>query len=209
MPKGLLDSVIEKGSEKKKKLVTQVRTRDGKVYSVSQTLHAQRALPQCQSTDEGTPNPPKKPKKRAWFNKANLCKDYVSIDSTRIPSLSLTSFNDDAFMSQYRYERLHRSTHWLIPGVLLVGEDPEDCVDTLISDGFTHFVSLHEWAHEYYAIYTKSTNKLISFPINDFGTANDLLTIGFVRSLLTALLCGDEGDGTKDDEAKESESYSQ
>jgi hypothetical protein len=35
LPKGLLDSVKKKGRKKKKKLVTQVRTRDGKYASLS------------------------------------------------------------------------------------------------------------------------------------------------------------------------------
>ena len=64
-------------------------------------------------------------------------------------------------------------------------------------DGFTRFISLYEWQPTWYQdriknILKKNKGKkaveIISFPIDDFGTANDQKTIEFVGNVAHAII---------------------
>ena len=136
-------------------------------------------------------------KKGAWFNDPKLRKEYESVNVDIIPSLLLTDFNDDEFLKQYRYGKAPNSTHWLIPNVLLVGEDPSYFAETLLADGFTQFVSLHEWKHQDYEHVVKKYKKkrggidafeLRAFTIDDFGTNDDASTLSFIANLMDKIL---------------------
>ena len=60
--------------------------------------------------------------KGKWYNDNGILKEYKSIDPDAIPSLNLTDLNDNKFIAQYKYPNCSSSCHWLIPGILLVGE---------------------------------------------------------------------------------------
>eukprot|EP01084_Bolivina_argentea_P230540 388926_1 len=132
--------------------------------------------------------------KRAWFNAKKLVKDYQSIDSNIIPSLSLKELNNNSFRKQYEYENRSQSTHWLIPNIILVGEYPNRFVQLLIKDNFTTFVSLDEWKHDDYIDEMKKCCKnmdsieLIAFTIQDFRIVDDKTTAKFVAMLTQKIL---------------------
>ena len=133
--------------------------------------------------------------KHGWYNKKDLRKEYPSIDQNIIPSITLTDFNDDKFLKQYqnKNKELDYSTHWLIPNIILVGEHPTYFVKTLLNDGFTKFISLYEWKHDYkkdIVKYAKNLDdiELIEYTIPDFEVRNDKETVRFIDRLIQNIL---------------------
>merc|ERR1719251_508859 len=74
----------------------------------------------------------------------------------------------------------------------MIGEDPNGFIRHLIKDGFSTFISLHEWQHEWYQDYihkfSKENKKLIAFTIDDFGTCDDRKTVQFIEKLIKMIL---------------------
>merc|ERR1719471_1122693 len=99
------------------------------------------------------------------------------------------------------------SCHWLIPNVLLVGEDPTDFFEDLVEDGIKNFISLREgkqWYQHKICILSKNKHindiQLTPFPINDFGIADDQQTITFVKNLMETII---KSESNGDDEKEE------
>merc|ERR1712244_48633 len=76
--------------------------------------------------------------------------------------------------------------------MFMIGEDPNDFIRHLIKDGFSTFISLHEWQHEWYKDYihkfSKENKKLIAFTIDDFGICDDRKTVQFIEKLIKMIL---------------------
>eukprot|EP01084_Bolivina_argentea_P133659 235899_1 len=137
-----------------------------------------------------------------WFNNIEKNK-HESIDSNVIQAIQLTDFNQKKHIYTYQYnEEFTRSCHWLIPNLILIGADPyrdndkEGFVQSLVNNGITEFISLHEWEHQTYKDILQKCykdddggvraidEKLISLPIPDFEVLDNAKTIQYIDELI-------------------------